>query len=51
MLSFNLSKHAATIYYQSADSKRRLKLHHRNGYLSFGKELKFVKRDLFENAC
>lgn len=51
MLSFNLSKHVATIYYQSVDSKRRLKLHHRNGYLSFSKELTFMKHDLFENAC
>lgn len=51
MLSFSLSKHAATIYYQGADSKLRLKLDHRNGYLSFSKELTFVKHDLFENAC
>lgn len=51
MLSFSLSKHAATIYYQGADSKLRLMLDHRNGYLSFSKELMFAKCDLFENAC
>lgn len=51
MLGFNLSKHAATIYYQGADSKPRLKLHHRNDYLSFSKELTFEKHDLFEMAC
>lgn len=51
MLSFNLSKHVATIYYQGADSKLRLKLDHRSGYLSFSKELTFVKPDLFEIDC
>lgn len=51
MLSFSLSKHAATIYYQGADSKLSLQLDHRNGYLSLSKELTLVKQDLFENAC